>query len=150
LGIVNASDPQTSITVTIQPYQPNGEPYLDENENEIFTVQLVPPAAHLQFFRIFSSVWGITEAPPSMIKVSLAAWASTNPDPIVLFTSYGSLVDTRSNDPSTVIGSFAFPFDVDCMFPPPSDGEGLIPARARPASQLVQIPPRSAADSSTN
>jgi hypothetical protein len=141
LGVVNGSDPQTSITISIQPFQPNGEPYLDENENEVIYIQLVPPAAHLQFFRIFPSLWGITEAEPSMIKVSIEAWASTSPEPVVLMTTYGSLVDTRSNDPSTVLGSFAFPFDIECMFPSP-DPEGLIPARHREAGQPVQMPPR--------
>jgi len=142
LGIVNASDPQTTITVSFQAFQPNGDPYLDEDGDPLIALQIVPPAAHLQFFRIFSTFWGIDEAPPSMIKVAFVAWASSSPDPIPLFVTYGSLVDSRSNDPSTVMGSFAYPFDVDCMFPSDTGGEGVVAAPLRQTSHPVQMPPR--------
>ena len=31
-------------------------------------------------------------------------------------TSYGSLVDNSSNDPTTLLPTFAYPYDVDCMW----------------------------------
>jgi len=141
LGIFNASDPQTAITISIQPFQPNGERSVDDDGNEILTLQVVPPAAHLQFFRVFSALWGMSSAPPSMIKVSFVLWNSTSPDPVPLFVTYGSLVDDRSNDPSSVMGSFAYPFNVDCMFPSGTDGEGAGASARMKGEPPVQMPP---------
>jgi hypothetical protein len=45
IGVVNASDALTSITVEIKPLQPNGEPYLDDEDNEIGTLVAMPPAS---------------------------------------------------------------------------------------------------------
>jgi len=142
LGLLNGSDPQTTITISIQPFQPDGEPYLDENDNPLITVQTVPPLAHLQFFRIFNAAWGLEMVEGSMIKVSFLAWASNSPDPVPGFTTYGSLIDEASGDPTTFMGSFAMPYDVDCVWPEGVEATATMVAPERRAKYPVQFPPR--------
>ena len=122
VGLVNASDPVTSLTVRIQPFQPNGEPYLDEEENEIMTILSVPPGAHVQLFRPFRDDWGLEEAEGATVQVAIMAWASQAPEPIPMMSSYGSLIFNNTNDPSTVLPSFAYPYDIECMW---GGGEGV-------------------------
>ncbi len=139
VGMVNASDPVTSLTVRFQPFQPNGEPYLDEDENEIMTVVQVPPGAHVQFFRPFRDDWGIDEVEGATVQVAIEAWSSQGADPIPMMTSYGSMVNNNTNDPVTILPSFAFPYDVDCMWggsEPVGAGKGALVKR-RP----FEIPP---------
>jgi hypothetical protein len=120
LGVLNASDEQTAITVVIQPFQANGDPYLDEDENEIVRVINLAPLAHTQINGVLDSL-GIEEADQAMIKVSFFSWSSSSADPIPAMTCYGSMVDNRSNDPTTILPSFASPYNVECMFPPQDD-----------------------------
>ena len=124
LGVLNGSDPQTAITIALQAFQPDGEPYVNDEGNPLIVIQTVPPLAHLQWFRVFSSLWGLTDVESSMIKVSFVGWSSSSPDPVPAFITYGSIIDEVSNDPSTVMGSFAYPFNVECMFPDSGGGEG--------------------------
>jgi hypothetical protein len=44
VGILNASDPLTTITLSIQPFQGNGEPYLNEDGSEVVRVVTLPPS----------------------------------------------------------------------------------------------------------
>lgn len=141
LGVLNGSDPQTSITITLQAFQSDGEPYVNDDGDPLVAVQTVPPLAHLQWFRVFSSLWGIDVAEESMIKVSFLGWASSSPDPVPAFIAYGSVIDDASNDPTTIMGSFAFPFDVQCMFPD-EGGEGVSSSVARRTSKPVSMPAR--------
>jgi hypothetical protein len=139
VGMVNASDPLTSLTVRFQPYQPNGEPYLDDNGDEIRTIVPVPPAAHLQFFRPFREDWGIEAVEGATVQVAIEGWSSQGENPIPMMTSYGSVVNNNANDPTSILPSFAYPYDVDCMWgggTPQGAGKGALLKR-RP----VEIPP---------
>jgi hypothetical protein len=120
VGVLNASDPQTSLTVSIQPLQPNGEPYVDEEGNNIFNLVQLAPLAHLQFNRMLDTL-GIEEDQNSTVLVSHVSWASTGADPKPALTSYGSWIDNRSNDPTTVLPSFAYGFDPNCVFLGPEE-----------------------------
>ena len=142
LGVLNGSDPQTTITIAIQPFQPNGEPYLDEDGDELISFQVVPPLAHLQFFRIFNAAWGLELVEPSMVKVSFVAWTSNNPDPVPAFVTYGSLINDALGDPNTIMGSFAMPYDVECVWPNAGESAGTIPPSQRRAKYPVEFPPR--------
>lgn len=120
VGVLNASDSQTVLTIAIQPLQPNGEPYLNEDQSEKVELVQLAPLAHLQFNRILQTL-GIAGDAPSTIKVSHVSWSSGGADPKPALTSYGSFVDNRSNDPTSVLPSFAYPFDVDCIFLGPEE-----------------------------
>lgn len=140
LGVLNASDPQTQITVALEAFQANGEPYEDEEGNPLVTLQTVPILAHLQWYRVFSTLWDLADVEMAMIKVSFVAWASTSPDPVPALITYGSLIDESSDDPTTILGSFAYPYDIECMW----DGGGT-PASAktgRISRRPVEISPR--------
>ena len=140
LGVLNASDPQTQITITIQAFQANGEPYLDDEGNELITLQVVPIGAHLQWYRVFSTLWDLEEVEMAMIKVSFVGWTSTAPEPIPAFITYGSLIDESSDDPTTILGSFAYPYDIECMW----DGGGTTASAktGRISRRPVEISPR--------
>jgi len=116
VGAVNSSDALTSITVRFQPFQPNGEPYLDAEENEIMTIITMPPAAHVQLFRPFRENWDLEEAEGASVQVAIEGWASQAAVPIPMMSSYGSVIYNNTNDPSTVLPSFAYPYDVECMW----------------------------------
>jgi hypothetical protein len=116
VGVVNASDPLTSLSVVIQPFQPNGEPYLDSEGEEIASLVTLFPAAHVQLFRPFMTEWDLLDVEEASVRVSIEAWSSQSPNPVVMMTSYGSVVHNSTNDPSTVLPSFAYPYDVECMW----------------------------------
>ena len=139
LGILNVSDPQTQITVSLEAFQANGEPYTDEDGNPLIAIQNVPVLAHLQYFRAFSTLWGLEEAESAMIKVSFIAWQSTSPDPVPGFVAYGSVIDNSVDDPTTVTGAFGDPYDVECVWP--SDGTPAAPT-ASIRRRAVDIAPR--------
>ncbi len=149
VGVLNASDPQTTITIALQPFQANGEPYLNEDENPIVSLQVVPPLAHLQFFRVFNT-WGLENIEPSMVKVSFVAWASNNPDPVPAFATYGSLVDDVSGDPTTVMGSFGMPYDVECVWPSAENPAGTMTPSQRRVNPPADFPPKYDPNSRTN
>jgi hypothetical protein len=140
LGLLNASDPQTEITVALQAFQANGEPYTNDEGDPLIALQRVPVLAHLQWYRVFSTLWDLEEVEAAMIKVSFVAWASTAPDPIPAFITYGSLIDESSDDPTTILGSFADPYDIECMW----DGGGtpVAPKGGRISRRPVEIAPR--------
>lgn len=119
VGVLNASDPLTSLTVWIQPFQPDGEPYLDENEEEILTILTMPPASQQQLFRPFRDEWGLEDVDAASVRVSIISWASAAAEPVPMMTSYGSIVNNNSGDPSSVLPFFAYPYNVDCIW-----GEG--------------------------
>jgi len=140
VGMVNASDPQTSLTMRFQPFQADGEPYLDENDAEVMTIITLPPAAQIQFFRPLRDDWdlGVTEG--ATVQVAIVGWASQGPTPVPLMTSYGSVVVNNTNDPSTVLPFFAYPYDIECMW-----DSTPTPSGAKQSSEMrrpVAIPPR--------
>jgi len=124
VGLVNSSDALTSLTVRIQPFQPNGDPYLDENDEEIRTFINMPPASQIQLFRPYPNDWGIEDVEGSLVEVAIEAWTSQAADPIPMMSSYGSIVHNTTNDPSTVLPSFSYPYNIDCMWDG-GGGEGL-------------------------
>jgi len=124
LGIVNTSDPQTSLLVQIQPFQEDGQPFYGESEVPMVTIIQIPPLAHVQYYQILGTIFGLTDVQNARIKVSLLSWTSTGVDPKPTFTAYGSLIDNVTNDPMTFTPSFGQPYDVDCIWPdPPEEGE---------------------------
>jgi hypothetical protein len=140
VGVVNASDPLTSLTVEVQPLQDDGEPFLDDEGNEILTLISMPPGSHIQLFRPFTEDWAIDgDVEGSTIQVRIAAWSSAAADPRPMMSSYGSVVNNRTSDPSSVLPSFADPYDVECMWGS-GDPEGL--KGARPNVRPVAIPPK--------
>lgn len=138
IGMVNASDAQTALTVRIQPFQANGEPYLDENEVEILTVITVPPAGHLQMFRPFRDVWELEDTEGASVQVAIVGWSSQAAEPVPLMSSYGSVVQNNTNDPSTVLPFFAYPYDVECMWGTPE--EESVGKRSSLIRRPVEIP----------
>ncbi|RLE25719.1 MAG: hypothetical protein DRJ65_07090 [Acidobacteria bacterium] len=123
IGVVNTSDRQTTLIMKIEPIQPDGQPFLFENETPMFVTVTLPPLAHVQYFQIFSSVFQLTDVAQARFKISIEQWSTTGTDPHPTFTAYGSLVDNGSNDPTTYLPTFEYPYNVDCMWPT-DDGSG--------------------------
>jgi hypothetical protein len=136
VGVFNASDALTSLTVRIQPYRPDGEPYLDENDAEILSLITMPPLSHLQLFRPFRDDWGLEDEVGASVRVSIAAWSSLSPNPIPMLTSYGSVVVNNTNDPTSVLPSFADPYDIECMWGGGGEGVKGVSGSRRP----IEIP----------
>ncbi len=147
LGILNASDPDTTISVVIQALQPDGELYRDADGNLLRILVNMPPLSHVQYTQILSSL-GIDAADQVTMRVSFVGWGSTSSDPKPAFTSYGSVVNAGSNDPATVLPTFAFPFNVDCMFPDTPtttlDGKSMaaVGGGERRTERPLEVPPR--------
>lgn len=137
VGVLNASDALTSLTVRIQPYGPDGEPYLDENQAEILTLINMPPLSHYQLFRPFRDDWGLEDTVGASVRVSIVAWSSQAVSPIPMMTSYGSVVVNNTNDPTSILPSFADPYDIECMWG--GEGEGV--KRLSGSRRPVEIPP---------
>jgi hypothetical protein len=140
VGILNASDPQTSITLSLQPFRPNGEPFPDLAGNPIVTVVQVPPLAHVQYNEILRNTFGLGAAEQVMIKVAFLGWTSTGTDPIPAFATYGSVVDNGSNDPTTILASFTSPYDVECVWPGGDPGSGVRKDRRGVDARPVHAP----------
>lgn len=140
VGVVNASDPLTSLTVSIQPFQPDGEPYLDANDEEVLTLLAMPPASQVQLFRPFRDEWELGDVDVATVRVSIVAWASAAAEPIPMMTSYGSIVNNNSGDPSSVLPSFAYSYDINCVWGGGGEGVGKGASVAR---RPIGIPPQS-------
>jgi len=122
VGVLNASDPLSTITIVLQPFQGNGEPFLDENENEISETVVMPPLAQIQYNSVISTLFGIDSAPNDItIDVSVVAWVSGGAEPIIGMTVYGNLIDNNTNDPTAILPAFAFPYNIDCQWPSSDD-----------------------------
>ncbi len=139
VGIVNTSDRQTSLIVKMEPFQADGQPFLGEESGLplVFSVTL-PPLAHVQYFRVMSNVFGLSDISQARLKVSIQGWSTSGVDPHPTFTTYGSLIDVKSNDPTTYEPSFEAPYNVDCMWPTTDGGEE--PIVEAPNERLLQIP----------
>jgi hypothetical protein len=143
VGVVNASDPLTTISLLIQPFQGNGEPFLNENETEVSRVVTLPPAAHVQYNDIFNLLLGLGHTPDdTSLKISVIQWSSGSGEPIVGMTAYGSMVDNRTHDPTSILPAFGYPYNVECQWPSTdakSMGDGSYPRVSR---RPVEIPSR--------
>ena len=141
LGIVNASDPLTSITLLLQPFRGDGEPFLDVDGNQISRIVEMPPASHVQYDRVFS-IFGFGSVPEdTLLRVSVLRWTSGSSEPVVGMTVYGTLIDNVTQDPTAVLPLFAYPYNVDCQWP---SGEAKSNAGSYPTlnRRPVEIPPR--------
>ncbi len=118
VGIFNTSDIQTSIRVNIQPFHSDGTPFIDSTEQEVYRTVTLGPLGHIQYNGILESLFGITDVSDVTLIISFQSWSSSAPPEKVVpnFTCYGSIVDNRSNDPTAVLPSFDFPYDIDCMW----------------------------------
>ncbi len=146
LGILNASDAQTQVTLRLQPFQVDGSPFLDADGGEISSVVTLPPLAHLQYFRVLSTVLGLDPDQDDLngvtIRVSWIGWQTSGVNPVPAITTYGSIVDNASNDPTTVMPSFGEPYPVDCVWgTEPVSGSGVKAGTSR-GGRPVEIPPR--------
>lgn len=143
LGVLNASDPLTSINLLLQPFQGNGDPYLDENEIPIIRSLSMPPLAHIQYNNVMRNLFGIDEAPSdSTVKVMFSNWSSGSSVPVVGMTVYGTLIDNSTNDPTMVLPAFAYPYNIECQWPS-NDGTKSEFTGIRPVSQRpLAIPSR--------
>ena len=144
VGMVNASDPLTSITIAIQPYQGNGEPYLDEDESEVRRVITLPPASHVQYNDIFNSQLGLGDTPDdTILKIGVVQWTSGSSEPVVGLTTHGTMIHNRTQDPTSILPAFAYPYNVECQWPAPDDAKsspnGFYPRVTR---RPIEIPSR--------
>jgi len=137
VGVVNASDPLTTLTVQIQPFQANGEPSLNADEVEIDSVITMPPASHIQLFRPFGGEWDLEDTEGASVRVSILGWSSSSADPRPMMTSYGSVVVNNTNDPTTVLPSFGDPYDVECMWGGGTEGAK---STGSPRARSIEIP----------
>jgi hypothetical protein len=143
VGLVNASDPLTTLTAWIQPFDGNGEPLLDDQDDPLIQVVLMPPNSHIQYNSIFSSRFGLDEVPiNTILKITVISWTSGSSEPVVGMTVYGNYIDNRSQDPTAILPAFGFPYNVECQWPPndaKSSGTGPFPLVSR---RPVEIPSR--------
>lgn len=139
LGLFNTSDPQTTLTLAIQPIQPNGEAFLDENENPVIRFETMPPLSHIQYNRILTNNFGLEAPIEASLLITMVGWSTTSPNPVPTYTTYGSLIDGRSNDPTTLLPSFEVPYDIECVW---SSGDSLDPAKAAAGTEDGSVEPR--------
>lgn len=141
VGVLNASDPQTSITLSLQPFRPNGEPFPDLGGDPIVRLVQIPPLGHVQYNEVLLTQFGLAAAEQVMIKVAFLGWTSSSVNPIPAFATYGSVVDHGSNDPTTILASFSSPYDVECVWPGGDAGSGVRKDRRGVDARPVHAPP---------
>jgi hypothetical protein len=143
VGLVNASDPLTSITISVQPVAGNGEPIETEDGPIAARITTLPPAAHLQFVEIFSEQFGLDEVPDdTTLKIQVVQWTSGSSEPVVGMTVYGTMIDNKTQDPTAILPAFGYPYNVECQWPSTdakNDGVGSYPRVTR---RPVEIPSR--------
>lgn len=140
LGLVNVSDPQTTITVAVELFKGDGEIYTNEEGNEARFVLSLPPLSHIQYNQILLNNFELEEATDILIRVRFVGWTTTSPDPIPAFTAYGSVGDNHSNDATTILPTFASPYDVECMWGAPTEGEAAKVGTRRASRRALDIP----------
>jgi len=144
LGILNASDPLTTITVSIQPFRGNGEPFFDINGNEMIEIVNMPPVSHVQYNSVLASLFDLAAAPDDVtIDVSFVRWGSNNNQPVVGMTVYGTFIDNHTNDPTAILPAFGYSYDVECQWPA-ADGTAAAKTGGFPRAgrRTLEIPPR--------
>ena len=139
VGLFNASDPQTSLTVVLQPFQANGEPFEDDEGAVKRIAVSVPPLAHLQYFRPLQSLLDIDEATAVTWRITIVSANSTASEPQTALTAYGSVIDNSTGDPTTILPSFVDPYPSSCVWPTDDDGGGIV-AGPRPRSRRLDLP----------
>lgn len=143
VGIVNASDPLTTITISIQPFQGDGEPFTDDLGGEIVRTVVMPANSHIQYNNIFSSTLGLGDVPDdTSLKISVVQWASGSASPIVGMTVYGTLIDNATQDPTAILPLFASPYDVECQWGSSESKNTGVRSYPRVDRRPVEIPSR--------
>lgn len=119
-GILNASDPLTRISIRVQPFKADGSPFLNADDIEVRRTIVVPPGGHLNYTTVLSSLFDLDPETDDLhnvtLKLTWISFESTSAAPVPAFTSYGSMVDEVSNDPTTVLPSFPDTYDIDCVW----------------------------------
>jgi hypothetical protein len=143
VGVVNASDPLTTITVTFQPFQGNGEPFTDDNDVAIVRTVVMPPVSHTQYNNIYSSLFGFGDVPDdTTLKISVIQWSSGSATPVVGMTVYGNLIDNTTQDPTAILPLFGYPYNVECQWGSSEAKNTSIGSYPRVSRQPVDIPSR--------
>ena len=144
LGILNASDPLTTIIVSVQPFQGTGEPFFEIDGTEMIEIVTMPPVSQVQFNSVLASLFGLVVVPDDVtIVVSFVRWSSGNSDPIVGMTSYGTYIDNNTNDPTAILPAFGYPYNIDCQW---SSGDATATGKSgglrRVGHRPLEFPPR--------
>lgn len=125
VGVMNTSDFQTSISLRIEPFKANGEAYTNDEGVALALTVVMGPLSHIQYNQILSDVFQLEDQRDVLLRISIASWNSTSTDPVPTFTAYGTVIDNRTNDATTILPSFGFPYDVECIW-----GSNQAPAAA--------------------
>jgi hypothetical protein len=143
VGILNASDPLTTITLLLQPFKGDGEPFLDDNDNPIVKTVTMPPVSQVQYNNILTSLFGLEDVPnDTTIDVAFISWASANSQPVVGMTIYGTMIDNQTNDPTAILPAFAYPYNIDCQWPSSGGTKSSFGGIRRVSDRPLEIPPR--------
>lgn len=143
VGILNASDPLTSITLVIQPFQGDGEPILSENGTQILRSLVMPPMSHVQYNNAMSTLFGLDDVPAdTTIDISFVSWTSANSMPVVGMTVYGTMIDNQTNDSTAILPAFAFPYNIDCQWPSSNSTKSHTGGIQRVSDRPLEIPPK--------
>ncbi len=143
VGIINASDPLTQITIVIQPFQGNGLPFTNDEGIEQSRTLIMPPASHIQYESIFTTLFGFEEVPPDAhLKMSVVQWSSGSAQPIVGLTVYGTLIDNVTQDPTAILPLFGYPYNVECQWPSADAKSAGGVSYPRLTQRPVEIPAR--------
>ncbi len=116
VGVLNTSDPQTTVLIQIEAYGPDGVQLEDADGNPLSFSFYLGPLQHQQFNEVLSSRFGLSGVSNITLKVSIAAFTTAGTKVVPTMVSYGSLVDNSSNDPTTILPSFSIPYNVDCVW----------------------------------
>ncbi len=143
VGILNASDPLTTITLVIQPFQGDGEPFRDANDNPIVRSLVMPPMSHVQYNNVMDNLFGLDDVPAdTTIDISFVSWSSANSMPVVGMTVYGTMIDNQTNDSTAILPAFAFPYDIECQWPSSGASKTSTGGIRRVWDRPLEIPPR--------
>ncbi len=143
VGILNASDPLTTITLLIQPFHGDGEPFRDANDNVILYPVSMPPMSQVQYNNVLSSLFSLDDVPnDTTIEITFVSWASANSQPVVGMTVYGTMIDNRTDDPTAILPAFAFPYDIECQWPSSGGTKTAVGGIRRVSERPLEIPPR--------
>ena len=99
------------------------------------------PMAHIQYNNIFETLFGLEDvADDTTIDISFQSWASGSSVPVVGMTVYGTMIDNATNDSTAVLPAFAFPYDIQCMWPPNTDAKTSPSGVRRVSTRPLEIP----------
>jgi hypothetical protein len=142
VGVVNASDPLTTITLSIQPIQGNGEPYLNDDGLQIARRVTLPPGAHMQYNDIFNSL-GLGHTPDdTVLRIGFVQWTAGSNEPVVGMTVYGTMIDNKTQDPTSILPAFGYPYNVECQWPSTDAKSTPNGSYPRVTRRPIEIPPR--------